>query len=74
MILNSLGRLSPQITAWIAFVVLSIPTKYFFVEQNRMWVIPLIAAVGYLSLITVPIIVDTFINTPISNSSRAKRA
>lgn len=52
MILNSMGRATVQIWPWLAFVLLSIPVKFFVVEPGHLWPAAAITGVAYVLLIS----------------------
>lgn len=51
MLLNSAGSLKVQIYGWIAFLTFTLLAKILLVENQRLWIVPLISAIGYLVIL-----------------------
>lgn len=59
MVLNSVGSVKPQLMAWVLFLVVSVPLKYFMLEEGKVWLVPLISALTYL--LTVAVIIPAYV-------------
>lgn len=55
MVLNSLGVIRIQFIAWLTFLLLSLPLKYFLLESGKLWQIPMISAFLYVLIVSIPI-------------------
>lgn len=51
MLLNSAGRVKAQIYPWAAFMALTIPAKFLLVDQDRLWLIPMISCIGFAGIV-----------------------
>lgn len=53
MLLNSTGRLKAQIYPWVVFMVVTIVAKFLLLNQDSLWLVPMISCVGF-SVIVLP--------------------
>ena len=51
MVLNSIGKLRFQIKAWLIFAITTVSTKYLFVSDANLWIVPVVSAIAYLVFI-----------------------
>lgn len=51
MLLNSMGRVRVQIYPWVAFMVLTIAAKSLLLDQDRLWLVPMISCIGFAGII-----------------------
>lgn len=50
MVLNSMGRVKVQIFPWTAFMLLTIAAKFLFLEQDKLWLLPMISCIGFAGI------------------------
>lgn len=51
MLLNSLGRVTVQIYPWVAFMALTIAAKCWFLNEDNLWVVPMISCIGFAAIV-----------------------
>ena len=51
MVLNALGLIKVQLVVWLLFLILTVPLKYIALSGGRLWLVPLISAVGYFLIV-----------------------
>lgn len=56
MILNSQGMVRPQLWAWGTFALISLPLKYWLVEPDRLWFVPMVSGLLYASVIATVVV------------------
>lgn len=56
MILNAQGLVVSQIVPWVAFVIVTLGAKFFFLSPGNSWYAPAISAVAYFTIV-LPLIV-----------------
>lgn len=59
MIINSAGKLTSQIAAWVIFIIFSLSLKFWMIyEYNLIWVMPYVNAIIFLFLLMPTVIID----------------
>lgn len=51
MLLNSTGRVKVQIFPWAAFMLLTIAAKFLFLDQDRLWLVPMISCIAFAGIV-----------------------
>lgn len=50
MLLNGVGRVKVQIYPWAVFMAITVVAKFILLDQDRLWLVPLISCIGFAGI------------------------